>query len=163
MTYCFVVPWQHQSVLLSIGVELVISANTISSLSIFRISWHENNYIRKKSEPAKYFPSQIYVERFLWCCKKSSKTLMRLCPRDVFRTQSNICNGAFLGRLTAKNCQLFWQQSSVVDVLLGCQYVFSINHQIPPPFHNNGILIYPRTMNVLCSHKIVEILKLLYH
>ena len=66
----------------------------------------------------------------------------------------------FLGKqLTSKNCQLFSQKSSIVDVRQGCQYASSINHQIP----NSLILIYPRTMNVLYSHKIVEIPKLLYN
>ena len=36
------------------------------------------------------------------------------------------------------------QKSSIVDVRL------DYNHQVSPLFHNSGILIYPRTMNVLC-------------
>ena len=37
-----------------------------------------------------------------------------------------------------------------------------INDQIPPLFHDGEILIYPRTMSVLCSHKRVKIFKLFY-
>ena len=37
-----------------------------------------------------------------------------------------------------------------------------INDQIPPLFHDSEILIYPRTMSVLCSHKRVKIFKLIY-
>ena len=37
-----------------------------------------------------------------------------------------------------------------------------INDQIPPLFHDSEILIYPRTMSVLCSHKRVKIFELIY-
>ena len=63
--------------------------------------------------------------------------------RGVFRTQSNVYDGAFSGKLvTAERCQQFLQKTSVVDVRLGSKYASSVNHQIPPLFHNSGILIY---------------------
>ena len=42
------------------------------------------------------------------------------------------------------------------------KYASSINRQITPLFRNSEILIYPRTVNIICSHEKVEILKLLY-
>ena len=37
-----------------------------------------------------------------------------------------------------------------------------INDQMPPLLHDSEILIYPRTVGVLCSHKRVKIFKLFY-
>ena len=59
----------------------------------------------------------------------------------------------------ARSRYLFSQKSSIVDVRLDSKYVSDINHQIPPFFHNSGILIYRLTMNVLCSHIRVEVVK----
>ena len=58
-----------------------------------------------------------------------------------------------------ENSQLLSQKNSTVDVRLGSKYVSRIKHQIPSVFHNSGILIYPRTMNVLCYHKRAKLLK----
>ena len=45
----------------------------------------------------------------------------------VFRTQSNIYDGAFLRKyLTAKNCQLFPQTSSNLVVRLASKYVSAL-------------------------------------
>ena len=50
--------------------------------------------------------------------------------KSVFRTQSNICNAAFLGKeLTVKSCQLFSKKSSIGDFRLGSTYTSSVNHQ----------------------------------
>ena len=43
--------------------------------------------------------------------------------RVVFRTQLDIYDTAFLQKqLTAKNCELFPQKSSIADVWLGSEY-----------------------------------------
>ena len=47
----------------------------------------------------------------------------------------------------------------MVEVQLGSKYVSFRNHQMPPIFDNSGILIYLGTINVLCSHKKLEILE----
>ena len=47
----------------------------------------------------------------------------------------------------------------MVEVQLGSKYVSFMNYQMPPIFDNSGILIYLGTINVLCSHKKLEILK----
>ena len=59
----------------------------------------------------------------------------------------------------AKSRYLFLEKSSIVDVRLAFKYTSGHNQQISPIFHNNGILIYPSTMNVLCTHKRVESLR----
>ena len=42
---------------------------------------------------------------------------------------------------------------------MSSEYVSSINRQLPPIIHNSRRLIYQRTMNTICSHRRVEILK----
>ena len=81
--------------------------------------------------------------------------------RSLFRTQSKIYDEAFFcensWRVKMENC--FSKKSSIVNVRMGSKYACGINHQITPGFYNSGILIYPRTVNLLWSHKVVEILK----
>ena len=37
---------------------------------------------------------------------------------------------------------------------MSSKYVYGVNHQIPPLFHNSKILIYTlKLTNMLCSHK----------
>ena len=65
-------------------------------------------------------------------------------------------------RLFSENSQplkdfIYFAKKSIVDVQLASKYISGINHQIHPFFRSSKILIYP--LNVLCSHKKVEILK----
>ena len=65
-------------------------------------------------------------------------------------------------RLFSENSQrlkdfIYFAKKSIVDVQLASKYISGINHQIYPFFRSSKILIYP--LNVLCSHKKVEILK----
>ena len=49
---------------------------------------------------------------------------------DVFKTLSNIFDGAFLQkRLAAKYCYVFLQKSSIVDVCWGIKYDSDVNNK----------------------------------
>ena len=51
--------------------------------------------------------------------------------RGIFRTQSNIYDGAFMRKwLKAKSCQLFSRKSSIVNVRLGFKYASVTQHSL---------------------------------
>ena len=73
--------------------------------------------------------------------------------------QSNIYDRPFLRKqLTTKTVSYFRKKYSSQTIQLGSKYASSINHQLPPVFHNSGILIYVHTLSVICSHERVGIL-----
>ena len=68
---------------------------------------------------------------------------------DIFGTQPNVCDGAFLGKsLTAFSCLQLSQKSSTIDVRLGFKY-HSVHWGIKPPQkHHPLLLVNPTLLNL---------------
>ena len=76
---------------------------------------------------------------------------------DIFGTQPNVCDGAFLGKsLTAFSCLQLSQKSSTIDVRLGFKY-HSVHWGIKPPQKHHLISqAHPTPPPTLLNFQIVQ-------
>ena len=70
----------------------------------------------------------------------------------MYPVRCNPVRWSFLGAKIINAKRSFGEKDSIAHAQLGSKYASGIKHQIPPISYRSGILICPRTMDVICSH-----------
>ena len=139
-----------------------LAVNMISKFPLLSIS-------KKEKDEGDFLPGilsfykfwlSLFLGKVLIYCQQPVCLLLFIVQKYGILAKISIFYGgqreAHLEPIRTSTMELFSQKKSIKDIRLGSKNASGINHQILLMFHNSGILIYPPTMSILCSHKRVD-------